>query len=55
MSNSLKLTNVSKSFGEAKIIQNLNLDIKKNERQNTTTNNEASNYNNNWMVIYIWN
>ena len=32
MSNSLKLTNVSKSFGEAKIIQNLNLDIKKNER-----------------------
>ena len=32
MNNSLKLTNVSKSFGEAKIIQNLNLDIKKNER-----------------------
>ena len=32
MSNSLKLTNVSKSFGEAKIIKNLNLDIKKNER-----------------------
>jgi branched-chain amino acid transport system ATP-binding protein len=32
MSVSLKLSNVSKSFGEAKIIQNLNLDIKKNER-----------------------
>jgi len=32
MSNGLKLTNVCKSFGEAKIIQNLNLDVKKNER-----------------------
>lgn len=32
MSVSLKLSNVSKSFGEAKIIQNLNLDIQKNER-----------------------
>ena len=32
MSNVLKLKNVSKSFGEAKIIKNLNLDIKKNER-----------------------
>ena len=29
MSVSLKLSNVSKSFGEAKIIQNLNLDIQK--------------------------
>jgi|TARA_B100000809_G_scaffold70064_1_gene67489 branched-chain amino acid transport system ATP-binding protein len=32
MSNALQLTNVSKSFGKAKIIQNLNLDIHKNER-----------------------
>ena len=32
MSNALHLKNVSKSFGEAKIIKNLNLEIKKNER-----------------------
>ena len=32
MSVSLQLSNVSKSFGEAKIIQNLNLNIQKNER-----------------------
>ena len=32
MNNALQLKNVSKSFGEAKIIKNLNLEIKKNER-----------------------
>ena len=32
MNNGLQLTNVSKSFGDAKIIQNLNLEVKKNER-----------------------
>ena len=32
MNNALQLINVSKSFGEAKIIKNLNLDIRKNER-----------------------
>jgi len=29
MNNGLQLTNVSKSFGDAKIIQNLNLEVKK--------------------------